>query len=112
MRVDSLTRACPRQGLRIARDAFDWHRKSVVRRIILLTDGHGGDPMETAEDLKSRGVVIDVVGVGRAPGAVDETLLHQVASVIEGETRYRFIKDQKTLVDHYTQLANKTAVCA
>lgn len=34
------------RGLQAARDAFDWHRKSVVRRIILLTDGKGGDPME------------------------------------------------------------------
>lgn len=87
---------------------FDWSRNDVVRRIVLLTDGHGGEPLRTAEDLKSRGVVIDVIGVGSNPSRVDEKLLRKVASVIEGETRYRFIKDQQTLVGHYTQLANKT----
>ncbi len=99
------------EGLKAARDAFDWHRNDVTRRIILLTDGHGGNPLRTADELKSRGVVIDVIGVGEKPNKVDEKLLRKVASVIEGETRYRFIKDQQTLVDHYTSLANKTATC-
>ncbi len=99
------------EGLTAARDMFDWHRHDVVRRIVLLTDGHGGDPLHTADELKNRGVVIDVVGVGTTPTNVDERLLRAVASVIEGETRYRFIKDSQTLVEHYTQLANKTAVC-
>ena len=81
----------------------------MVRRIVLLTDGHGGHPIDTARDLKSKGVVIDVIGVGSAPSGVDEKLLRNVASVVEGEARYRFIKDQQTLVAHYTQLANKTA---
>lgn len=98
-------------GLKAARDVFDWQRNDVVRRIVLLTDGHGGHPLQTAEDLKQRGVVIDVIGVGGNPYNVDEKLLRKVASVIEGEVRYRFIKDQQTLVAHYTQLANKTATC-
>jgi len=97
------------EGLKKAREAFDWSRNDVVRRIVLLTDGHGGHPIGTAEDLKSRGVVIDVIGVGAEPSGVDERLLRKVASVIQGESRYRFIKDQQTLVAHYTQLANKTA---
>lgn len=97
------------EGLKTARNGFDWSLSGVVRRIILLTDGQGGYPLGTAEDLKSRGVVIDVIGVGDAPFNVDEKLLRKVASVVEGEVRYRFIKDQKTLVDHYTQLAGKTA---
>ena len=99
-------------GLKAARDMFDWARTDVVRRIVLLTDGHGGHPMRTANELKERGVVIDVIGVGDSPHNVDEKLLRKVASVIEGETRYRFIKDQQTLVAHYTQLANKTATSA
>lgn len=98
-------------GLKVARDAFDWHRNDVVRRIVLLTDGHGGHPLQTAEDMKKRGAVIDVIGVGASPRYVDEKLLRNVASVIGGENRYRFIKDQQTLVAHYTQLANKTATC-
>jgi Mg-chelatase subunit ChlD len=97
------------EGLKAARKSFDWGRNDVVRRIMLLTDGQGGHPLTTAEDLKSRGVVIDVIGVGENPSGVDEKLLRKVASSIEGEVRYRFIKDQQTLVAHYTRLAGKTA---
>jgi len=99
-------------GLKVSREMFDWSRNDVVRRLVLLTDGHGGHPLRTAEDLKARGVVIDVIGVGDHPSNVDEKLLRNVASVIDGENRYRFIKDQQTLVKHYTQLANKTATSA
>ncbi|MBN2560181.1 MAG: VWA domain-containing protein [Phycisphaerae bacterium] len=97
-------------GLKAARDLFDWGRQDVVRRVILLTDGHGGEPLATAEDLKGRGVVIDVIGIGPTPNHVNEKLLRKVASFIDGELHYRFIKDQRTLVDHYTRLAGKTKV--
>ena len=96
-------------GLATARGVFDWERRDVVRRTVLLTDGHGGDPLGTATDLKSKGVVIDVIGVGDCPDNVDENLLRKVASVIQGQCRYQFIKDHQTLVAHYTRLANKTA---
>jgi hypothetical protein len=49
-----------------------------------------------------------VVGVGAAPTDVNESLLRSVASVVDGEVRYRFIKDSRTLVQHYTALATKT----
>ena len=98
-------------GLKTARDLFDWSQTGIVHRIVLLTDGHGGNPLTTAEDLKQRGVVLDVIGVGAEPNLVNEKLLRKVASFIDGELHYRFIKDQKTLVDHYTRLANKTMVC-
>jgi len=91
-----------------ADENFDWQRHDVVRRIILLTDGHGVDPLHTAEDLKRRKVVIDVTGIGPDPSCVDEELLKKVASTIQGETHYRFIRDSRTLVNHYTQLAGKT----
>ena len=97
------------EGLTAARDMFDWNRKDVVRRIVLLTDGEGGNPLHTAKDLKSRGVVIDVIGIGDCPSNVNEKLLKKVASVVAGELRYRFIKDHQSLIAHYTQLANKTA---
>ncbi|HUT56838.1 MAG TPA: VWA domain-containing protein [Phycisphaerae bacterium] len=97
------------EGLEAARDLFDWSRSDVVRRIVLLTDGQGGEPLRTAEDLKVRGVVIDVIGIGDSPANVNEKLLRKVASVVGGQLRYRFIKDHQTLVAHYTQLANKTA---
>jgi uncharacterized protein YegL len=97
------------EGLKTARDLFDWAKTDVVRRIVLLTDGHGGYPIKTAHELREKGVVIDVIGVGDNPSNVDEKLLKKVASTIQGELRYRFIKDQHTLVAHYTMLANKTA---
>ena len=97
------------EGLVVAKDLFDWNQRRIVRRIVLLTDGHGGDPLDTAADLKSRGVVLDIVGIGKTPSTVDEELLKKVASVIGGQLRYRFVKDSRTLVSHYTQLANKTA---
>jgi len=97
-------------GLRAARQLFDWDQADVVRRVELLTDGLGGNPRATAEDLKRHGVVIDVVGIGAHPRDVNEGLLKQVASVVEGELHYRFVRDQQTLLAHYTQLAGKTAV--
>lgn len=98
-------------GLVAARDQFNWQRQDVVRRIVVQTDGQGGDPLRTAEDLKKRGVIIDVVGVGSNPSGVKEALLRQMASVVDGQCRYRFIKDSRTLVAHYTQLAQKTCTC-
>ncbi len=74
----------------------------------MLTDGQGGEPLATAERLKSRGVVIDVIGVGKTPSDVNEPLLKKVASNIQGELHYRFIKDHQSLIAHYTQLAHKT----
>ncbi len=56
--------------------------------------------------------MIDVIGVGPDPSHVNEKLLRKVASFIDGELHYRFIKDQKTLVDHYTHLAMKTKIGA
>ena len=103
------------EGLEVARKAFDWTQQGVVRRIVLLTDGHhnaGPAPLPIATDLKVRGVIIDVTGIGKDPADVDEPLLRKLASVVEGAVRYRFIKDQQTLVDIYTQLANKTATGA
>ncbi len=98
------------EGLKAARDLFNWSHNGVIRRIVLLTDGHGGHPLHTAEDLKGRGVVIDVIGVGPDPSAVDEKLLRKVASTVQGELRYRFIDQEKTLVDHGTSIAAKTQI--
>ncbi|MCH7720071.1 MAG: VWA domain-containing protein [Planctomycetes bacterium] len=97
------------KGLKAAGEAHSWHDPNVVRRIHLLTDGHGGHPLKTANDLKNRGVVIDVTGMGENPSDVDEKLLRQVASVIQNEVRYRFVKDSATLVDDASRVADKTA---
>lgn len=97
-------------GLAAAWNSFDWSRQDVTRRILMLTDGHGGDPLKTAEELKSRGVVIDVIGVGanKDHTAVDEELLRQIASVTNGEVHYQFITDQETLTKTFLDLAGKT----
>jgi hypothetical protein len=95
-------------GLVAGSNLIDWNRSDVVWRNILLTDGHGGYPLRTAQDTKNRGGVIDVVGIGPDPSSVDEPLLKKVASSIGGVLHYRFIKDYRTLLTHYTQLGNKT----
>lgn len=97
-------------GLEAAQHVFDWEAHDVKRRIILLTDGQGGDPLQTAESLKGNGVVIEVIGIGPSPSGVDEHLLRQVASVVGGITRYTFIKDQRTLVRTTTVLAQQPGV--
>jgi Mg-chelatase subunit ChlD len=97
------------EGLIAGGNALDWSRPNVVRRIVLLTDGQGGEPLRTAQDLKGRGVVIDVIGIGDTPANVNEPLLKKVASTVAGELRYRFIKDHQSLIAHYTHLADKTA---
>jgi len=97
------------EGLKAAQGMFDWSLPGVVRRVVLLTDGQGGEPLDTARKLKDRGVVIDVISIADKPANADEMLLKKVASTVGGVLRYRFIKDQKTLVQHYTMLAQKTA---
>jgi len=97
-------------GLKEADRNFQWERQEIVRRIVLLTDGCGGDPVPIAKELKNKGVVIDVIGVGHDHNEVNEAELRQVASVIEGQVSYRFIKDSQTLHQTFTQLGNKTIV--
>jgi Mg-chelatase subunit ChlD len=99
-------------GLRAAQDSFDWSRDTMVRRIVMLTDGCGGYPLRTAKHLKERGVIIDVIGIGANPSGVNENLLRNVASTVEGELHYWFIRDQQSLVMTYTQLAGKTVTRA
>jgi len=94
-------------GLREAAELLQNRGSGMQDRIVLLTDGHGGNPLKTAKALKDRGVVIDVVGIGGSPKDVDEKLLRKVASIINGDTRYRFIGDRAALFEHFRQLANK-----
>ena len=90
-------------GLKEAGSLFDFCHNA-KRRIILLTDGQGGHPLRTAEGLKSQGVMIECIGIGQSPTCVDEALLRQVATTSNGECHYRFITDQRTLIDHVTRL--------
>jgi len=95
-------------GLRAADASLPWGRADITPRIVMLTDGNGGHPIRTANSLKSRGAVLDIIGVGESPKGVDEKLLRAIASRVAGELRYRFIKDQAALVTRFTTLANKT----
>jgi len=79
----------------------------VQSRVVLLTDGHGGQPLSVANKLKKKGVVIDVIGIGGSPAEVNEKLLRDVASTIDGDNRYRFIADRDELFRHFRQLAEK-----
>ncbi|MGD0572459.1 MAG: vWA domain-containing protein [Sedimentisphaerales bacterium] len=77
-----------------------------VRRILLLTDGRGGNPLHIAEEAKNDGILLDVIGIGGKPSAVDEPLLRRVATTdADGLNHYWFIKDTDSLVKHYQQLA-------
>ena len=77
------------------------------RRILLLTDGHGGRPLRWATHLKNAGVLLSVIGVGGETRFVDERLLRQVASVdVTGVVHYWFFRDTDSLVAHYENLAS------
>lgn len=77
----------------------------LVRRVILLTDGHSLDPHREAEQLKDTGVVIDAIGIGGSPADVNEHDLKRVASVVDGRPRYRFIRTADELFEYFRRLA-------
>jgi Mg-chelatase subunit ChlD len=77
-------------------------------RVVLLTDGHankGGSPEQAAERLKAQGVQIDIVGIGGGPEDVNEAQLRRMASIVNGERRYWFIKSVGSLVRTFEALA-------
>lgn len=76
------------------------------KHILIVTDGHCGHPITEAKKLKAQGVLIEVIGIGGNPSAVNEELLRKVATTDpDGFTHYWFIEDTTTLVTHYQQLA-------
>ena len=97
-----LTAAC---GL--FREAEPRTRDRLLRRVLLLTDGHGGKPKRVAQTLKTDlAVLLEVIGIGGDPAEVNEELLRQVATTDEtGFTHYWFIDDTSRLVQHYEDLA-------
>lgn len=78
------------------------------RRILLLTDGHGGNPLRWATHLKNAGVLLEVIGVAQRPLDVREELLRQVATTdaTNGFVHYWFFRDTDSLVAHYENLAS------
>lgn len=77
-------------------------------QVVLLSDGHnntGPDPRPVAKALR-RCAVIETVGIGGSPNAVDEPLLKEIASsYANGKKRYRWIGDPDGLVQHFHNLA-------
>lgn len=94
-------------GLRLSEKVIQKFN-TVSPRILLLTDGHsnvGGSPVQVAEQLKGCGVQIDIIGIGGSPTDVNENELRTMASVVDGETRYWFIKSVGELVQKFENLA-------
>lgn len=81
---------------------------AVGGEVVFLSDGHHNwerDPMRRATRIKAAGHTIDTVGIGTAPGDVDEVRLSQIASLDRfGRPRYRFIRDRATLLEHFESL--------
>lgn len=71
--------------------------------MVVLTDGHGGDPSSIAGRLKQRGVVIETIGVANERHEVDEKILKATASVVDGKVLYRFIGDAQTLATYFRE---------
>jgi uncharacterized protein YegL len=91
-----------------ARDGAVYPTPARYRRILLLTDGHGGNPLRWATHLKNAGVLLEVIGVGGDPSsAVDAQLLRKVATTdANGFVHYWFFRDTDSLVAHYEDLAS------
>jgi hypothetical protein len=101
-------------GLEAAKELYEHvpGRAGIPERLlrsIVLTDGHGGEPLQVASELKQGlGVLLDVIAVGGDPSAVNENLLRQVATTdAQGFTHYWFIRDTESLVRQYEALATK-----
>lgn len=92
-------------GLLAAEQQLNQAHGNFRNRIVLLTDGHGGHPIKTASRLRAKGVIIDVIGIAGTPEDVAEEELRKVASVVNGETRYRFIGDRAELLKHFKTIA-------
>ena len=81
---------------------------AVSPAIVLLTDGHsntGPDPVQVASQLKAMNVRLDIIGIGGSPSQVNEAELKQMASILDGQLRYWFIRDTTTLVRKFEALA-------
>jgi len=78
-------------------------------RIIVLTDGEhneGAGPYGIASRLKTKGTVIDCIGIGGTPKAVNERMLKKIASKQpDGHPRYCFIGDKEKLILKFRELA-------
>ncbi len=96
------------EGLKKTNKIFKKHQDTTNKRhIILLTDGHGGHPVKTANKLKDEySAILNVVGIGGNCKDVNESNLRKVATTDPGGfNHYRFIKNSMSLKEHYKHLA-------
>ena len=78
------------------------------RHIVLLSDGHGGNPARVARKLRGRGAIIETIGVGNDPTEVDEAVMKDIASILDGKVLYRFIRDADELTCYFrNEIANR-----
>lgn len=77
----------------------------ILDRVIFLTDGESAYPQDVCTRLKEHWVLIDVIGIGQSAAEVDQKVLEQMASVLDGKTRYRFVKNADALTQHFFTLA-------
>ena len=76
--------------------------------VILLTDGDsnwGPDPVIVSDEIKGRGIQLDIIGIGGSPAEVNERDLKRMASVTNGQRRYWFIESADALVERFEALA-------
>ena len=77
-----------------------------LKRVLLLTDGCGGNPLKVSRALKDAGVLIEVIGIGGDKTAVNEKLLRRVATTdANGFTHYWFVTDTGNLIKQYETMA-------
>jgi Mg-chelatase subunit ChlD len=95
-------------GLKLAHREIARVRHPRKPRILLLTDGHsntGSDPETAASEVKNAGIQLDIIGIGGSPEEVNEPMLKRMASVLEGQRRYWFIRSVGQLVRKFEALA-------
>lgn len=89
----------------------------VLDRVVFESDGghnlKGEKPTDITDRLKARWVVVDTIGIGNSDegddAEVDKGLLAAMASIIDGDTRYRFISRSGELIEEYFNLAGTLA---
>jgi Mg-chelatase subunit ChlD len=100
------------QGLRAANSVFAQDvalhpTLARYRRILLLTDGRGGRPLNWAAHLKNAGVLLEVIGLAGKTSEIDTPLLSRVATTdASGFTHYWFVRNTDELVARYENLAS------
>lgn len=77
-------------------------------RVVLISDGHGGDPVPASKEIQSDGGIVSCIGIGSDPTEVDEPRLRRAASVLDGVEQYWFVRDLNLLTQTMTMLATST----